>query len=120
MADLTIANLMQAIRDAVGERPPVNDLQKEINNFKRKPPSFDVGIVPFAQFKLDFALAAEQSGFRALESTDSDAYKKKYHHCLKGLLYQCLVGTARAMAGRRMYPGSDECVRLMIDEYSGR
>ena len=117
MADLTIANLTQAIRDAVGERPPVNDLQKEINNFKRKPPSFDVGIIPFAQFKLDFALAAEQSGFRGLEDTDSVAYKSKYHQCLKGLLYQCLVGTARAMAGRRMYPGSDECAALTIDEY---
>ena len=117
---LTIANLTQAIRDAVGERPPANDLQKEINNFKRKPPSFDVGIVPFAQFKLDFILAAEQSGFRELEDTDSDAYKNKYHQCLKGLLYQCLVGTARAMAGRRMYPASDECASLTIDEYSDR
>ena len=65
MADLTIENLTEALQAAVTERPPSEpDFLKETNNFKRKPPTYDVGIIAFAQFRLDFDLAVEQSGFR--------------------------------------------------------
>ena len=62
---LTIEDLTQALRAAVTERPlPEPNFLKETNNFKRKPPTYDVGVIAFAQFRLDFDLAIEQSGFR--------------------------------------------------------
>ena len=115
---LTIENLTAAIRAVANERPSEPNFLKEINNFKRKPPSYDVGVISFAQFRLDFDLAAEQSGFRVPVDGEAADITLSRDKCLKGLLYQCLTGTARAMAGQRMYPGSSECESLTFDEYS--
>ena len=113
MADLTIKNLTEALRAAVSERPPSEpDFLKETNNFKRKPPTYDVGIIAFAQFRLDFDLAVEQSGFKTPTAGKAADVTRRRDKCLKGLLYQCLTGTAQAMAGRQMYPGSPECEPL--------
>ena len=119
MTELTLENLTAAIRAANAEyaRPSSNFL-REVNDFKRKPPTYDVGLMAFAQFRLDFDLAAEQSGFKALPRDAADELVQRKDTCLKGLLYQCLTGTARAIAGRRMYPGSPECTSLTFETYS--
>ena len=116
---LTIEDLTQALRAAVTKRPlPEPNFLKETNNFKRKPPTYDVGVIAFAQFRLDFDLAIEQSGFRIPIDGKTAGVTLSRDKCLKGLLYQCLTGTARAMAGRRMYPGSSECESLTFEAYS--
>ena len=82
---LTIKDLTQALRAAVTERPlPEPNFLKETNNFKRKPPTYDVGVIAFAQFRLDFDLAIEQSGFRIPIDDETAGVTLSRDKCLKG------------------------------------
>ena len=96
---------------------------KDIQNFKRKLPAFIVGQQPYNQFRMEFDLNVEQSGFvlPVQAEVGRDAYvqaRDKRNNALRGLLYQCLSTEARRLAGRRLYPTSEECQLLTIDEYS--
>ena len=95
------------------------DYNQATQNFKRRMPSFELGSQPFEQFKLDFQLSADQSGFDAPEIGHPDyvALRDKRSRCLKGLLYQCLSAEAKALAGRRLYPTDDECDLLDLKQY---
>ena len=95
------------------------DYAKATQNFKRRMPTFEIGTQPFEQFRLDFQLSADQSGF---ETPASDHPKfndimTKRGQALKGLFYQCLSTEAKALAGRRLYPTGEECKGMKLDEY---
>ena len=86
-----------------------------INNFKRKPPTYTVGANSFQQFKMDFNLTAQESGFTPFP--DGSEPEKARQQVLKGLMYGCLSGEARKLAGRRSYPGSEACNDMTMQEY---
>ena len=96
---------------------------KDIQNFKRRLPVFVIGQQPYTQFKMEFELNVDQSGFvlPAMNDVGLEAYgnaRDRRNNALRGLLYQCLSAEARALAGRRLYPMSEECRNMSIDEYS--
>ena len=106
-----------------GERPPHNqpdfDYARATQNFKRRMPSFEIGTQPFEQFRLDFKLSADQSGFDT-PTRDHPRFNElmdKRGTALKGLFYQCLSAEAKALAGRRLYPTGDECQPLYFGAY---
>ena len=95
---------------------------KATQDFKRRIPTFELGQTPFEQFKLDFELCADQSGFQPapVGHPRHEELKQRRHECLKGLMYQCLMPKAKRLAGSRMYPTSDECKALTIKEYCAK
>ena len=96
------------------------DYSVAVNNFKRRMPSFEIGTQPFEQFRRDFQLTADQSGFDFYPTDDhphKDEIKLRRGTALKGLFYQCLSTEAKALAGRRLYPTGDECKGMKLDEY---
>ena len=125
-----IRTLVQELLRALPRDPPAQPREvdegsfaKDIQNFKRKLPTFVIGQQPYNQFRMEFDLNVEQSGFvlPLREDVGHDAYQQafnKKNNALRGLLYQCLSTEARRLAGRRLYPTSDECRFLDIDEYS--
>ena len=126
-----VRTLVQELLQALPNRnPPVQPREvdegsfaKDIQNFKRKLPAFIVGQQPYNQFRMEFDLNVEQSGFvlPVQAEVGRDAYvqaRDKRNNALRGLLYQCLSTEARRLAGRRLYPTSEECQFLTIDEYS--
>ena len=108
--------------------PPREDegsFAKDIQNFKRKLPTFVIGQQPYNQFRMEFDLNVEQSGFvlPAVDDVGREAYRQacdRKANALRGLLYQCLSTEARRLAGRRLYPTSEECRSLDIDAYSAK
>ena len=97
-------------------RDPIPNWISAINNFKRKPPVYTVGAYSFQQFKMDFNLSAQESGF--IPQADGSEAEISRQQVLKGLMYGCLSGEARKLAGRRCYPGDTVCNGLTIMEYS--
>ena len=95
------------------------DYNQATQNFKRRMPSFELGSQPFEQFKLDFQLSADQSGFDKPQTGHPDftELRDRRDKCLKGLLYQCLSAEAKALAGRRLYPTAEECDLLSLMQY---
>ena len=108
---------------AEGERPPPHhpdfDYARATQNFKRRMPSFEIGTQPFEQFRLDFKLSADQSGFDTplRDHPRFNELMDKRGTALKGLFYQCLSTEAKALAGRRLYPTGDECKPLHFGVY---
>lgn len=100
-------------------RPPADQGRWTIaiNNFKRKLPIYTVGACSFTQFKLDFNLNARESGFVVQENADLE---KARQDVLKGLMYGCLTGEAKKLAGRRSYPDDAECTPLTLADYARR
>ena len=99
------------------------DYSVSVNNFKRRMPSFEIGTQPFEQFCRDFQLTADQSGFDFFPKNDNphrDEILYRRGAALKGLFYQCLSTEAKALAGRRLYPTSDECKNIKLEEYIER
>ena len=95
------------------------DYDKATQNFKRRIPTFEIGQTEFETFRLDFRLCAEQSGFHEIPADHPrrEALSASRNECLKGLMYQCLMPKAKRLAGRRLYPTSDECRPLTIKDY---
>ena len=91
---------------------------KDIRNSKWRLPTFVIGQQPYSQFKMEFDLSVDQSGF---ELPDTDIHvqaETKQANALKDLLYQCLSDKARALIGERFSPTSAECKDLDLSEYS--
>ena len=95
------------------------DYDKATQNFKRRIPTFEIGQTEFETFRLDFRLCADQSGFHEIPADHPrrEALSASRNECLKGLMYQCLMPKAKRLAGRRLYPTSDECKPLTIKDY---
>ena len=103
-------------------RPPrfeTPDYDKATQNFKRRIPTFEIGQTEFETFRLDFRLCAEQSGFHEIPNDHPrrDELSADWNERLKGLMYQCLMPKAKRLAGRRLYPTSDECKSLSMKDY---
>ena len=90
--------------------------QMAVNNFMRNMPEYRVGHRPFQQFLMEFFLTAQQSGFSTTRLVEA-AQESLRTHSLKGLMYRCLQGEAKTMAGRRLYPETEGTKELTLDEY---
>ena len=98
------------------------DYDKATQNFKRRIPTFEIGQTEFETFRLDFRLCAEQSGFHEIPADHPrrDELSADWNDRLKGLMYQCLMPKAKRLAGRRLYPTSDECKPLTMKDYCAK
>ena len=82
-------------------------------------PSFELGSQPFDQFRLDFQLLADQSGFKApiIGHAQYTELRDRKNYCVKGLFYQCLSTEAKALTGWRLYPTAGGCSAMSLKEY---
>ena len=78
------------------------DYAKATQNFKWRMPIFEIGTQPFKQFRLDFQLSADQSGFKIPDDSHPRFAEilHKRGQALNGLFYQCLSTGAKALAGQ--------------------